>query len=244
MACAADEPTWEERTMEMHPTTARRFWKGLMDNASGLIADAHALLMRESYGRARSLTVLAQEELGKALWIYETFEQSWSRGSETALQVPRLTADARRHAVKYMEAFIFSQELAEFWGDYESYECPEYNSQEASDAFFADKESDAEDVDKRANEEKLAGFYVDLDADGDTVLSPAQISAGSIAEDLQTAAQVVEMLLIKDHTRMKHEAATSYDSTHEQQHRLLPISHPDDWNASSDDFRKGDYPQE
>ena len=54
----------------MHPKTARRLWKALMDNASGLIADAHALLERGSYGRARSLTVLAQEELGKALWIY------------------------------------------------------------------------------------------------------------------------------------------------------------------------------
>lgn len=35
-----------------------------MDNASGLIADAHALLERKSFGRARSLTILAQEELG------------------------------------------------------------------------------------------------------------------------------------------------------------------------------------
>lgn len=30
--------------MEMHPTTLRRFWKALIDNASGLIADAHAML--------------------------------------------------------------------------------------------------------------------------------------------------------------------------------------------------------
>ncbi|MEU0217091.1 AbiV family abortive infection protein [Streptomyces sp. NPDC006265] len=37
-----------------------------MDNASELIPDAHALLERGSFGRARSLTVLAQEELGKA----------------------------------------------------------------------------------------------------------------------------------------------------------------------------------
>ena len=32
--------------MEMHPTTVRRFWKVLMDNASRLIADAHAMLER------------------------------------------------------------------------------------------------------------------------------------------------------------------------------------------------------
>lgn len=80
-----------------------------MDNASGLIADAHALLRMGSFGRARSLTVLAQEELGKALWIYGTFEQSWSTGSETAQEVPRLKSDGRHHAVKYMGAFVFGQ---------------------------------------------------------------------------------------------------------------------------------------
>lgn len=95
--------------METHPNTARRFWKALMDNASGLIADAHALLERGSFGRARSLTVLAQEELGKALWIYETFEQSWSTGADEARKVPRLASDGRRHAVNYMEAFVFGQ---------------------------------------------------------------------------------------------------------------------------------------
>lgn len=87
----------------------------------------------------------------------------------------------------------------------------------------------------------MAGFYVDLDESGGAVLSPADISAGAIADDLRTAAQVVEMLLIKDHSRMKLEATTPYDSTYEQQHRLLPISHPDDWAAASQEFRNGDY---
>lgn len=64
---------------------------------------------------------------------------------------------------------------------------------------------------------------------------------GTIDADLHTAAQVVEMLLIKDHSRMKLEATTPYDSTHEQQHRLLPISHPEDWATASQEFRDGDY---
>ncbi|WP_431813750.1 AbiV family abortive infection protein [Kocuria sp. cx-455] len=64
------------RSRELHPSTGRTFWKALMSNASGLITDDGALLQRGSFGRARSLTVLAQEELGKALWIYETFEQA------------------------------------------------------------------------------------------------------------------------------------------------------------------------
>lgn len=227
--------------MKMHPNIARTFWKALMDNASELIADAHALLERESFGRARSLTVLAQEELGKALWIYETFEQSWSTGADEVLAIPRLASDGRRHAVKYMEAFVFGQELASFWGDYESFELPEDESQEGWDAFFAKNQSEAKRAGKKANEEKMAGFYVDLDPSGEAVLSPADVSVGTIADDLQTAAQVVEMLLIKDHSRMKLEATTPYDSTHEQQHRLLPITHPEDWAAASQEFRDGGY---
>lgn len=54
-------------------------------------------------------------------------------------------------------------------------------------------------------------------------------------------AQVVEMLLIKDHSRMKLEATMPYDSTHAQQHRLLPISHPEEWRGASESFRRGDY---
>lgn len=212
-----------------------------MDNASGLIADAHALLQMESFGRARSLTVLAQEELGKALWVYETFAQSWNAGAGKPLEIPKPSSDGRRHAIKYMEAFIFGQELAEFWGDYKDFELPEDESEAGWKAFFAEKRSTAEAAGKRANEEKMAGFYVDLSEDGETALSPADIEAGTIAEDLQTAAQVIEMLLIKDHTRMKHEAKTRYDSTHAQQHRLLSISHPDEWAEASAEFRQGDY---
>jgi AbiV family abortive infection protein len=101
--------------MRMTPSTARAFWKALMDNATGLVADADALLERESFGRARSLTVLAQEELSKALWIYETFEGSWSTGAEAPMEVAKLKTHGRHLASKYMEAFVFGQELAAFW---------------------------------------------------------------------------------------------------------------------------------
>lgn len=106
---------------------------------------------------------------------------------------------------------------------------------------FAKQRSKAETAGKRANEDKMAGLYVDLDDTDGSIRSPGDISAGTIGTDLQTAAQVVEMLLIKDHTRMKHEAKTPYDSTHEQQHRLLPTSHPEDWAEASEEFRQGDY---
>lgn len=227
--------------MQMSPNTARVFWKALMDNAAGLITDADALLERESFGRARSLTVLAQEELGKALWIYETFEGAWSAGSDTPMEVAKLKTHGRHHATKYMEAFVFGQELAAFWGDYDLIESPEEDSQEGWDYFFAKKKSKAADAGKRANDEKMAGFYVDMERAGEAVLSPAGIAPGTIAEDLQTAAKVIEMLLIKDHSWMKLSAATPYDSTHEQQHRLLPISHPEEWATASEEFKRGNY---
>ena len=82
----------------MVPAEAREFWKVLMDNASSLVADAHVLLSAESFGRVRSLTVLAQEELGKASWIYETFRTAWSDGDQTPRVVDELREHGRDHA--------------------------------------------------------------------------------------------------------------------------------------------------
>lgn len=62
--------------MKINPKLARRLWKALIANATELIDDANVLFKRGSYGRARSLAVLAQEELGKALWIYKAFSFS------------------------------------------------------------------------------------------------------------------------------------------------------------------------
>ena len=100
------------------------------------------------------------------------------------------------------------------------------------------RKKEAEAAAVEANLAKQRGFYVDRDDDG-AVLSPTSIETGTVAQDLQTAAQVVEMLLLRDHTRMKLEAVTPYDSTHEQQFRLLPVSHPEDWAAASENFKDG-----
>uniref|UniRef100_UPI003D703ABB AbiV family abortive infection protein n=1 Tax=Micrococcus luteus TaxID=1270 RepID=UPI003D703ABB len=159
----------------------------------------------------------------------------------------RLTADGRKHAVKYMEAFVFGQELSAFWGDYETlYEGapPLDGSREDWTAWFKAQRTEAAAAGKQANEDKMRGFYVDLQPKDDLLLTPGDIGSGTIADDLQTAAQVVEMLLIKDHSRMKLDARTPYDSTHAQQHRLLSISHPEDWHSASEEFRRGDYMQE
>lgn len=173
---------------------ARTFWKALMENATALVNDADTLLKVSSFGRARSLTVLAQEELG--------------------------------------------QELAAFWGDFSSYEGPG-DTEEQWAEYFAKRQKEAEEVGNQANQAKMLGFYVDTDPDTGEVLSPMSVGPGTIPEDLHTAAQAIEMLLIKDHSRMKLDADTPYDSTHAQQLRLLPISHPEDWEAASEEFKTG-----
>lgn len=71
---------------------------------------------------------------------------------------------------------------------------PEDQSQEGWTAHFA-KKSKAEATGKKANGGKMTGFYVDLEGEGGAVLSPANVLMGTIDADLQTAAQVVEMLL-------------------------------------------------
>ncbi|WP_282704022.1 AbiV family abortive infection protein [Streptomyces sp. CC219B] len=217
--------------VEMSPQQAREFWKALMDNASSLITDAHTLLSAGSFGRARSLTILAQEELGKALWIYDAFQTAWSQGDGTSRAVDPLAEHGRSHTKKYLEAVVFGDELAEFWGDYSA--VPDVESgYEAWEEAHRERQEEAELAAREANLAKQRGFYVDRDANG-TVLSPTAIQAGTTADDLQTAARVIEMLLISDHTRMKA-AATPYDSTHAQQFRLLPVSHPEDWAAATD----------
>ena len=220
----------------MTPQHAREFWKALMDNASALIADAHVLLKAGSFGRSRSLTVLAQEELGKALWIYDTFATAWNSAAAEPYKVDRLAKHGRDHVQKYLEAFVFGDELAAFWGDYSSLD--HRQGGESLEDAWKRRRGEAEAAARDANVAKQRGFYVDRDNSG-VISSPTDVATGTNEEDLQVAAQVVEMLLIRDHSRMKLDADTDYDSTHAQQFRLLPISHPDDWAAASEDFRSG-----
>lgn len=221
----------------MSAVEARNFWKALVDNASSLIADAQVLHGTQSYGRARSLTVLAQEELGKALWIYGTFESAWSAGNDSPRVVTALQEHGRSHTKKYLETIVFGNELALFWGDYSAMES-DAGKEEPWDAAWSRRQEQAEAAAVEANRSKQRGFYVGRDGNG-VVLSPTHVEAGTIAEDLQTAAQVIEMLLIRDHSRMKLNAVTPYDSTQEQQFRLLAISHPQEWAAAFDDAENG-----
>lgn len=221
--------------MEMTGSEAREFWKALIDNASALIADAQVMLSVRSFGRARSLTVLAQEELGKALWVYDAFEGAWSAGDGSPRLVNPIASHGRSHTKKYLEAVLFGDGLASFWGDFTNVEDWQREGESWEEA-AGRRHSSAEAAARASNLAKQRGLYVDREDDG-TISSPTQLEVGSIPEDLRKAAQVVEMLLIQDHTRMKHSAVTPYDSTHPQQFRLLPISHPELWPSAQDEIK-------
>lgn len=231
--------------MELSTKNARELWTALMDNAASLVQDAELLLRSGSFGRASSLTVLAQEELGKALWIYDAFQDSWSAGEDQIQVVKAIKEHGRNHAKKYMEAIVFGRELAFFWGEYD--QDYEYGGDHESwERIWQEREQKAEAAAKEANLLKQRGFYVDQGTDG-SIKSPANIEQGTLVQTLQTAAQVIEMLLIKDHTRMKHNPAEPYDGTHSIQFNLLPIAHPEDWAAASEEFRsaaRGEVPNE
>jgi AbiV family abortive infection protein len=69
------------------PTAARAFWLALLENAARIIIDADALFPSP---RAQSLVVLAQEEIGKAVWVYKSFRNAWNDGDEKLRDVPEL----------------------------------------------------------------------------------------------------------------------------------------------------------
>ena len=81
----------------------------------------------------------------------------------------------------------------------------------------------AGDAARRANESKKRGFYVDLV--GSEVLTPDAMDPGGVGADLNRAAQVIEMMLIGDHTRLQDGPPERYDSTHDLQWKVMPTSH-------------------
>lgn len=140
---------------------ARIFWKALMDNASRLIEDAHTLLGAGSAGRAKSLVVLAQEELGKALWVYDEFSSAWSVGDDEERTVDRLAKDGNSHVQKYLEALVYCDRLSGFWGDYSGYALlPDETWEQATERFAVEAETrraEAREAGRAANTNKQRG---------------------------------------------------------------------------------------
>lgn len=95
----------------MAPTPARALWQALLDNAARILVDADRLVPSP---RAQSLVVLAREEVGKAVWVYETFWNAWNAwndGDEDPIEVSELRKQGCRHLAKLMKATDFATAL-------------------------------------------------------------------------------------------------------------------------------------
>lgn len=199
---------------------ARIWWRALLANSVTLLEDAVALQARNSFGRAQSLGVLAMEEMAKALWISNAAQDVWTAGSGQVTMPDEFEKNARKHPPKLLEALLADTELSTFWGDYaETFE----SGLEGLVQHLADAVTATQEAVKELNLAKQAGFYVDRQ-DG-IVQSPTETTVDGLTISLPRVARVVEMLLIRDHSRMKFEmAAEDYDSTHDLQTRLLAIA--------------------
>ncbi|MBY8858038.1 AbiV family abortive infection protein [Nocardia sp. CA2R105] len=183
-----------------------------MTNVVGLISDAEVLLGRGSAGRARSLLILAREELARANAVYDTAQQNWSDGHGTSEFPAQHLSFSTKHPDKIEATDDYSRALGPFWGDYDN---------------IAPLKSPAQI--QQLNKDKQEGFYVDsAPGPGGRFGSPHDVDPGPVTAELQTVAQLAEMALISDHSRMKFGNQT-YDSTHDLQNDLLPIAHPEEF---------------
>ena len=177
-----------------------------------LVEDA-ALLQETSPARAQSLLVLAYEELGKAVWVNDSFARAWNEGSSESLVVEPLGDSSRQHLAKFLSAYDFSGVLPMpgIWVKWEEmplappdpsrirdmgetrFETPELTQQGA----------------RRANAAKQRGFYVDIERSG-VVLTPQDVDVF----DLYThrghiAAAIATMLVVEEYRAM--DARQSFD---------------------------------
>lgn len=63
--------------MRLSVQASRAYRRTLMANVVALIGDAHVLMDHDSPGRARSLLILAQEELARAAVLYNSAVPAW-----------------------------------------------------------------------------------------------------------------------------------------------------------------------
>ncbi|MFU8946178.1 AbiV family abortive infection protein [Mycetocola zhadangensis] len=174
------------------PTAARAFWLALLDNAARITIEADALFPSP---RAQSLVVLAQEEVGKAVWVYKSFWNAWNDGDETPHEVPELRKQRFDHLAKLIEATDYSTALVEVPGSPEPVEI-ELVKTLAPDVLDAYLEGLAQED----NEAKKRGFYVDLRADGSFTV-PHEIDRPLLRFQIWQAADMIKWFLTEDHLR-------------------------------------------
>lgn len=164
-------------SMVLDPAEARNYWRALLDNATQLIADATLLYNADSHGRARALTVLAEEELGKATSVYDLFSHSWSAQETEPLELEQRSS--RDHLAKYISAFEFGRELEMFWGD----DYPDTPEDDDWERWYEEQKAEAAYAARAANLQKQRGFYVDM-ANGE-MTTPRDFDVEDVAEHQQ-----------------------------------------------------------
>lgn len=173
----------------MTPTAARAFWVALVDNAARILVEADTLYPSP---RAQSLVVLAKEEVGKAVWVYETFRSAWSDGACTSREVTELRKQGRVHVAKLMKATDFHTDRIEVPGNPEPVDV-ELVAEHAPELLVAYSTELAQED----NQAKQKGFYVDLEEDGSFTV-PHEIDRPNLRSQIWWAADMVKWLLDED----------------------------------------------
>lgn len=217
----------QEQFEEISAEFARQWWKTLMANAVALIEDSAVLAKHQSPGRAQALVVLAMEELAKARWLYDAAEHEWTaplglygispRPANLIVVPDGLRTTRRPHTEKLQVAEQFASGLTGFWDSarrHEYYSLPDLETFEATA--------------RRRNLDKQAGFYVDRA--GTSITSPLDAPSGEVEEDIQRAAQVIQMHLIEDHTRQQDAPDITLVNTAEDLHwAVMPYAQPEEF---------------
>ena len=174
----------------MAPDAARALWLALLDNAARIVVEADALFPSP---RAQSLVVLAQEEVGKAIWVRKAFWNAWYGDDETSREVPELHSQWRAHSAKLMAATDYYTAVMEVPGSPKpvDIELVWAHAPEVVVAYL--KQTALED-----NQAKQKGFYVDLEEDG-TFTVPHEIDRPLLRSEIWAAADMIKWSLDDDH---------------------------------------------
>lgn len=215
----------------MTPLQARNLWRAYLENATQKILDADLLEKNGSVGSAQALAVIAQEEFAKAVWIYSSFESAWTAAATEPRSVPEFNERERDHVAKNTDALLYGDDLDRFWGGVSDY--PHLDSmpwpgepgwEEAVDA--SRKKSEARGG--AANRAKQAGLYVGVNLQSMRTQTPSELDRVAVAEEIRRIAQVIEMMLINDHTRMAYDTEINlYESAQDLHRALLDVAHSD-----------------
>lgn len=201
-----------------------------MSNVVDLIEDADLLLENERFARARSLVILASEELARAVWLSEKASHSW-HDAQARIELPdSFWKQQTDHRGKIKEVETYAAQLRYFWS----------NGSDAVIPLSSDSTpSEIGNLTSRLNLEKMGGFYVDLK--GANVISPADVKGDGIGDHIHRVAQAAEMHLIDDHTSIQYSKFYEEANTQGLQLGLLPYAHPDEfgeWFAHMENLKE------